>query len=118
MSRLLEERALTDERIKRLTNWSVRSYVSETFSRVTLDMCSPGVIVSSSINFKGSEFNSVFFVEWEQSVEKPASMYTAITRARGRIEVLADVSEASKSQIRTQFEQALGENLISEVELS
>ena len=118
MSRLLEERALADERIKRLTNWTVRSYVSETFSRVTLDMCSPGVIVSSSINFKGSEFNSVFFVEWEQSVEKPASMYTAITRARGRIEVLADVSESSKSQIRIQFEQALGENLIAEVALS
>ncbi len=118
VARLLEERALADERIKRLTSWSVRSYVSETFSRVTLDMCSPGVIVSSSINFKGSEFNAVFFVEWEQSIEKPASMYTAITRARGRVEVLADVSESSKSQIRIQFEQALDDDLITEVALS
>ena len=115
---LIKGRALSDARIGKLKDWSVRSYIAETFANVTLDMCSPGVIVSSSINFKGSEFNSVFFFGWEHSNETSASMYTAITRARGRIEVLADVSETSKSKIRIQFERAISEDLIAEVALS
>lgn len=115
---LIKGRASSDARIGKLKDWSVRMYRAETFSKVSLDMCSPGVIVSSSINFKGSEFNSVFFLGWEHSNETPASMYTAITRARGLIEVLADVSESSKSKVMIQFERALSEDLIAAVTLS
>jgi DNA helicase IV len=111
---VIKESSENEARINQRKDWSVRGYTSQKFIRVDLDMCSPGVIVSNSINFKGSEYDAVFMVDWEYSDESNASMYTAITRARGRIEVLAGTSEAAREKIRKIFEAALNDQLISE----
>ena len=112
----IEEYAGHDIRLQAKPDWTVRSYVAKMNVPATLDMCAPGVIVSNSINFKGSEFRAVFLIDWDKSSETSASMYTTITRAKGRIEVLAENSEISKGKIRGIFEKALNEQLITEVE--
>jgi hypothetical protein len=112
----IEEYAGHDIRLQAKPDWTVRSYVAKMSVPANLDMCAPGVIVSNSINFKGSEFRAVFLIDWDKSSETSASMYTTITRAKGRIEVLAENSEISKGKIRGIFEKALNEQLITEVE--
>ena len=112
----IEEYARLDIRLRNLPNWTVRNYVAKNGVPATLNMCAPGVIVSNSLNFKGSEFAAVFLINWDEASETNGMMYTTITRAKARIEILAENSEISKEKIRRIFEKALNEQLITEVE--
>lgn len=112
--RVLQEDSQSDKRLSRIGNWSVRKYESEKFKPCTTDFCSPGIVVATPVNLKGSEFDAVFLTDWESSADQPPSMYTLICRAKARIEVLADPSESSKQTVRTMFAKALEENLITE----
>ena len=94
--------------------WAVRQYTAVRNKPCKTDLCSPGIVVSTAINFKGSEFDAVFLIDWQKSTEAAAAMYTVITRARARIEVFADNSLASKSKVRSQFDLAISERLITE----
>lgn len=106
--------ASTASKLKSLPDWSVRGYQPKTFTPCTTDFCSPGIVVSNSINIKGSEFDAVFLVNWDDSKELAAAMYTLISRARTRIEVLSSALPQSKALVRRQFNQAIEENLITE----
>jgi len=110
----LRKAAEADSIIKKLPEWSIRGYQPKAFTPCVTDFCSPGIVVSNSINIKGSEFDAVFLVKWEDSKELPAAMYTLICRARARIEVLSSGLPNSKALVRKQFIQAIKENLITE----
>jgi hypothetical protein len=94
--------------------WAVSQYTAVRNKPCKTDLCSPGIVVSTAINFKGSEFDAVFLIDWQKSSEADAAMYTVITRARARIEVFAEDSPASKSKVKSQFDQAINKLLIME----
>jgi superfamily I DNA/RNA helicase len=79
-----------------------------------LNLCAPGIVVSTALNVKGSEYSAVFLTQWEDSRDKNPAMYTVVTRAKTRLEVLSSESDEAKSTIRAQFRAALDSGLISE----
>lgn len=116
LRRSFEEAAKSDAQLQRVKDWSVRAYVARQGVPCTTDFCSPGIVIAKPINLKGSEYDAVFLVDWDSATEPAPSMYTLICRARARIEVLADSTPASKDKVKKEFQQALNEDLISEVE--
>ena len=101
--------------LQQAENWRVQSYIPEAFRPCNLNLCRPGIVVSTALNLKGSEYSAVFLTQWEQSEDLNPAHYTVITRAKIRLEVLADPSELSKNKVQTRFRNALDVGLISEV---
>ena len=96
--------------------WSVRGYIPKRNRPCVTDFCSPGIVVASALNLKGSEFDAVYLTDWHRSEDLAPAMYTLVARARARIEVFADPTAESKSKVRRKFEKALSGGLIKEVE--
>jgi hypothetical protein len=101
-------------KLKDLNDWSVRAYVPRKYEPCTTDFCLPGIVVAKPINLKGSEYDAVYLLSWGDCQESQPSMYTLISRARARIEVLADPTAETKNKVRSLFERALAEELITE----
>lgn len=96
--------------------WKVRGYIPKRNQRCMTDFCSPGIVVASALNLKGSEFDAVYLVDWHRSDDPAPAMYTLVARARARIEVFAAPTAESKSKMRDKFEKALSGGLIKEVQ--
>jgi hypothetical protein len=109
-----EEHSEEFGKLSSLTDWSVRAYVARIGVPCTTDFCSPGIIIATPINLKGSEYDAVYLVNWDEASEPHPSMYTLICRARARIEVLANPTTESKSKVRALFKDAIDEDLIAE----
>lgn len=101
--------------LNNVEKWKVRTYVPQKFMPCNLDLCAPGIVVSTALNLKGSEYSAVFLTQWENSQDKEPAIYTVVTRAKTRLEVLSGTTDFAKSKIRTQFREALDSGLISEV---
>lgn len=97
----------------RLPDWSIRIYRPIQGASVTVDLCAPGIVVSTALNSKGTEFDVVFLVDWQSSQDDAPLLYTAIARARARIEVLCGDDEPSRATVLAQFSAALEDNLIT-----
>jgi len=109
----LAERARRERGLSQLAGWRIRKYVPRAFAPVRLDVCSSGIIVSTAFNSKGTEFDAVFLVEWQHSRDERPLLYTAIARARARVEILAGDDESSRSAIMSQFSSALEADLVT-----
>jgi len=96
-------------------NWKVRGYIPKRNQPCGTDFCSPGVVVASALNLKGSEFDAVYLSDWHRSEDAAPSIYTLIARARARLEVFADPTPSSKKNVQSKFEKALSKGLIKEV---
>lgn len=114
LKREFESHAEAHTRLTQLSDWSVRFYEAKQGQPCTTDFCSPGIVIARAINLKGSEYDAVYLLNWEETAQNPPSMYTLISRARARIEVLANPSEESKRVIRELFKDALDQQLIEE----
>ena len=110
----LKDSALATKRFDQ-TNWKVRGYIPKRNQRCVTDFCSPGIVVASALNLKGSEFDAVYLIDWHLSEDSAPALYTLIARARARIEVFAEPNAESKSSVRNKFEKALSAGLIKEV---
>jgi len=102
------------EELEARDDWFTRAYIAKAFERCRTDLCSPGIVIGSAINLKGSEFDAVYLINWDVSNEPSPSMYTLICRARSRLEVLATDSDASRTSLRQLFKVAIGRGLIKE----
>jgi DNA helicase IV len=100
--------------LKNVESWRVLEYIPETGVPCELNLCAPGIVVSTALNVKGSEYSAVFLTQWEDSRDKNPAMYTVVTRAKTRLEVLSSESDEAKSTIGAQFRAALDSGLISE----
>lgn len=114
LRRDFEEHSQKFDRLASLKDWSVRAYVARQGVPCTTDFCSPGIVIAKPINLKGSEYDAVYLVNWDEASEPPPSMYTLICRARARIEVLANPTTDSKKKVRALFKEAINEDLIAE----
>jgi hypothetical protein len=100
--------------LRQVENWRVREYESKAWVPCELNLCAPGIVVSTALNLKGSEYSAVFLTQWDESLDKSPAIYTVVTRAKTRLEVLSSESDEAKSKIRAQFRAALDLGLISE----
>jgi hypothetical protein len=114
IARALNERLEGFPILEQVENWSVRAYIPRKNYPCQLDLCAPGIVVSTSLNLKGSEYSAVFLTQWEQSDDSNPAHYTVITRAKTRLEVLASPSPTAKDAIRAKFRDAIDAGLISE----
>ena len=55
-------------RLQNRAGWSARRYVPRKHHPVDADLCGPGIVVSTALNTKGTEFDAVFLVDWHLSV--------------------------------------------------